>query len=184
MTAYQVIYWSSIIKPGERNNSNLSDGAIFRHEADAEAFALAMAHKGGKILRVQEIENASHWFESLEEFGRASTMTADELHAIGQRGKAPLHLKPRTSYRNGLGKRVDIAGLAKRDFEGKPCWWSIQGDHYTEGGLFVGSRRVPRDGSHNGEQDLESYVLTPYLRNLVSEDDSEQARKWWENVTL
>lgn len=93
-----------------------------------------------------------------------------------------LKLKTRTTYRDGNGKQVCIAGLAKRDFEGKPCWWSIQGDHYTEDGLFVGSRRVPVNGSHMGALSLESFTLETWLKNLVSEDTSEQARKWWEGV--
>ncbi len=97
---------------------------------------------------------------------------------------ATLKLQPRTTYLNGNGQRVCIAGLAKRDFEGVPCWWSIQGDHYTEDGLFIGSRRAPVNGSHMGELSLESYTHAPSLRNLVSEDTSDQARKWWDGVQV
>jgi len=98
--------------------------------------------------------------------------------------ESALKLKPRTTYRDGNGKEVCIAGLAKRDFEGKPVYWSIQGDHYTEEGLFVGCRRVPVDGSHVTGFETESYTLQTWFKNLVSEDTSDKAKEWWKDVAV
>lgn len=47
-----------------------------------------------------------------------------------------MKLKPRTTYLNGRGERVCIAGLAKRD-DKQRAYWSIQGDHYTEDGRII-----------------------------------------------
>lgn len=87
MTAYRVVCWYPNIKREDRNSRNMSDGAIFSHEDDAIAFASRIVKQGGAISSIKTIENATHWFDSLEEYDRAGSMTADELHAIGQRGR-------------------------------------------------------------------------------------------------
>lgn len=87
MTAYQVIYWAGTIKPHARNMSNLNDGAIFQHADDAEKLARRVVFQNGSVFAIREIPNASHWWESLEEYDLAGLMSADELAAIGRRGK-------------------------------------------------------------------------------------------------
>jgi len=89
-----------------------------------------------------------------------------------------MQLKPRTTYLNGHGDQVMIAGTANRSVDGKPCWWSIQGDHYTENGLFVHCRQISREG----ELLLESYTVPESARNLQSEDTRPAAAAWWDGV--
>ena len=94
-----------------------------------------------------------------------------------------LRLKPRTTYRDRNGEQVHIAGLAHRVVDGEPCYWSIQGDHYTEDGRFVHCCRVPgRSGSYINSLILEDFTLEQSVRNLVVEDDSEEAKRWWDGV--
>lgn len=90
-----------------------------------------------------------------------------------------LKLKARTTYKNADGRQVMIAGLTGETVNGLPVWWSIQGDHYTEDGRFVRSRR---DWSKPGELVLLRFTTEDYNRNLASEDDSPAARNWWEGV--
>ncbi len=85
-----------------------------------------------------------------------------------------LTLKPRTTYRNGNGDRVCIAGPARRDLDGQPCWWSIQGNHYTEEGLFVYGRRK--------NNDFEAFTVKDSALNIISEDTSPEAQRWWQGV--
>ncbi len=90
MTAYQVICWSSIIKAENRNSRNMSDGAIFggpRGVIEANKFAKGIIGSGGGFHSIKKIENATHWFESVEEYNRAGLMSFDELNAIANRGK-------------------------------------------------------------------------------------------------
>lgn len=90
-----------------------------------------------------------------------------------------LQLKPRTTYTDGRGSRVAIAGLARRaDWPG--AFWSIGGDHYTAAGEFISSRRKP--GTPRDALALESFTQPDSPRNLVAEDDTAEARKWWVGV--
>lgn len=91
-----------------------------------------------------------------------------------------MKLAPRTTYVNGYGDRVCIAGLAKREVEGKQCYWSIQGDHYTEDGRFVYTRRVGHGAEDFG---IESFTLDSDMRSIVREDASEEAKRWWDGVS-
>lgn len=50
-----------------------------------------------------------------------------------------MRLKPRTTYIDGHGKRVMIAGPTPKGY-----FWSIGGNHYNAEGLFVFSKRVSR----------------------------------------
>ena len=86
--AYRVIYWSGRIKAEDRNMRTLSDGAQFLHLADAVAFAFRIKNAGGKILRVETVQRPTFWYESLEEYDRTSTMTADEIRDIRLRGES------------------------------------------------------------------------------------------------
>lgn len=90
-------------------------------------------------------------------------------------------LKPRMTYTNGNGNRVCIAGPLTRSIQGKdtPCFWSIQGDHYTQEGLFVFCRGLP---TKSDDFILEAFTLEQTTRNIVCEDASEEARTWWDNV--
>lgn len=85
--AYRVIVWHGNISPEHRDNTTLSDGAQFRHLNDAEEYIRRVVGGGGKLMRIQAIENPTFWFESLDEYDRMGSMTADEIHAIGQRGR-------------------------------------------------------------------------------------------------
>ncbi len=90
MTAYQVIFWSWIIKADNRNSRNMSDGAIFggpKGEREANKYAKGVIGSGGGFHSIKTIENATHWFESVEEYNRAGLMSFDELNAIANRGK-------------------------------------------------------------------------------------------------
>lgn len=90
-----------------------------------------------------------------------------------------MKLKPRTTYLDGDGYRIAIAGMTRREkVDGQDCFWSISGNHYTEEGRFIHSRRV----KGQGELVLESYTLPDYRRNLVSEDTSKEAKDWWIGV--
>lgn len=74
----------------------------------------------------------------------------------------PLLLTPRTTYINGKGTEVHIAGLAKSD---KGYWWSVQGDWYTVKGEAIG---YDKDSGH--------YVLPPSDSRLVSVASDQS---WW-----
>lgn len=91
-----------------------------------------------------------------------------------------MKLQPRTTYRDGDGKQVMIAGLARTDpVDGEEVYWSIGGDHYTESGRFVFGK-VER--GEDGKNAYKRYTLVEVRRNLVEEDTSDAARKWWEGV--
>ena len=84
-----------------------------------------------------------------------------------------LKLKPRTTYLNGDGDQVMIAGLAECEkIEGETIFYSIQGHWYSESGLFVVSYR---DG-------LRSLCDRGSRHNIVSEDTSPAAVEWWDGV--
>jgi hypothetical protein len=112
-----------------------------------------------------------------------NTCYVDALLRIKNKDQnATLQLKPRTTYRDGDGREVCIAGLARYDLEGMPVFWSIQGNHYTVDGRFVHSRQKP--GTRREEMDYERFTIADGSRNLVSEDNSPAARKWWEGVEV
>lgn len=111
------------------------------------------------------------------------TCYVDALLRIKNRDQnAALQLKPRTTYRDGNGNEVCIAGLAHYELEGMPVFWSIQGNHYTVDGRFVHSRRKP--GSRRDEIELERYTRADDWHNLVAADTSPAALKWWEGVEV
>lgn len=85
-----------------------------------------------------------------------------------------MKLKPRTTYLNGDGQRVMIAGLAKcPPVEGETIFYSIQGNWYSETGLYVVTYRDGRRVLCDRESRY----------NLVREDTSPQAVSWWDGVT-
>jgi hypothetical protein len=92
-----------------------------------------------------------------------------------------MQLKERTTYLDGRGNRVNIAGHARREkVNGQNVWWSIQGDHYTDDGQFVCLRRVK--GTAEREMQYESFTTDSNVRNLVQECDSPSDRAWWVGV--
>lgn len=93
-----------------------------------------------------------------------------------------LKLQARTTYTDGRGRRVNIAGMTFTTVGGEPVYWSIGGDHYTESGRFVHSRRKPDTDSNS--LIIEYYTTAESARNLVAEDTSEDARKWWIGVNV
>lgn len=93
-----------------------------------------------------------------------------------------MKLKARTTYLNGNGDRVCIAGHAKREVNGQQCWWSIQGDHYTDDGRFVFSRRVVQHKDGKRFEALEAFTHDDNHCNLKEEDTSEAAKRWWDGV--
>ena len=90
-----------------------------------------------------------------------------------------MKLKPRTTYHDRNGHAVHIAGLTDRTLDGKPIYWSIQGNHYTEDGRFVFAKQ--------GRRDLEDLPTLEYYtaetsQNIAEEDPSEEGKRWWDNV--
>jgi len=91
-----------------------------------------------------------------------------------------MKLKPRTTYRNGNGDRVSIAGLARTaPVDSEPVFWSIQGDHYTESGKFVVTKRTTPPAR---PEEYERVTNRESLRNIASEDTSPDAVSWWDGV--
>jgi hypothetical protein len=95
-----------------------------------------------------------------------------------------MQLKGRTTYLNGWGRPVCIAGHAKRVVDGQQCWWSIQGDHYTDAGRFVYCRLVTREVDGEPVKVYESFTNEFDVKNIEKEDTSEAAARWWDNVNL
>lgn len=88
-----------------------------------------------------------------------------------------MKLKPNTTYRDGCSNSVHILGPTGRTFEGKTCWWSVEGNHYTEEGLLLQSKMAIPD-----ELGLVKFTTADSTGNLESEDESEGARLWWSGV--
>jgi hypothetical protein len=87
-----------------------------------------------------------------------------------------MKLKPRTTYFNGHGRHVNIAGLAKCErIEGQRIFWSIQGDWYSEDGRRVSLRRKLDEGPYV----FERILIKNGLLNIEKEDESKDARDWW-----
>lgn len=85
-----------------------------------------------------------------------------------------MKLKPRTTYVNGFGMLVRIAGRTRRADE-LPAFWSIGGDHYAEDGRMIWGRAT--------DQGWASYALPEgSMRNLVEEVDTAAERLWWKPV--
>jgi hypothetical protein len=90
-----------------------------------------------------------------------------------------MKLKPRTTYLNKNGDRVNIAGLAKYTVDGINIFWSIQGDHYAEDGRFVSLART----EVNGEETYKKCFLPiSFGRCIDKRLDTEEARAWWVGV--
>ena len=96
----------------------------------------------------------------------------------------PIKLQPRTTYTNGWGRTVNIAGPTGETIEGQPVFWSIQGDHYAQDGRFVNTSRLDnRAGDDPGLICMKRYLLGAHFRsNIASEDTSKAARDWWIGV--
>ncbi len=94
-----------------------------------------------------------------------------------------IKLSPRTSWVNGRGENVNIAGYAKRDpVDGQDIFWSIQGDHYTEDGRFVSMRRTGRT-DESGWAIYET-VLLDYGKgsSIAAQRTDKESVEWWIDV--
>lgn len=68
-------------------------------------------------------------------------------------------------YRDGDGRHVRIMGHAKCELiDGERVWWSLQGNWYTDSGLFVFTRMVDREPLRS-----ERYTHPAVSKNIVQE---------------
>lgn len=84
---YQVVYWPGSIPAEKRNQGNLCDGAIFQALHHAADLKRRVERAGGKVGEVIELPPGGTYWLSVEEYLTAGTLTADQLHDIGQRGR-------------------------------------------------------------------------------------------------
>ena len=86
MKAYRFSFWPGSLRPKHPDQSTICDGGIFRIVNEAVRLRRHVLATGGQLCGgLEQIDNASTWWESLEEYLGAGTLTTDELHVIGQR---------------------------------------------------------------------------------------------------
>ena len=88
MTGYQLVYWPGLIRPEDRDNRTLNAGAVFLSPNEAMLLRRHVLANGGQIRGFYKVENPTTWWASMSEYLNAGLLTADALHAIGQRGAA------------------------------------------------------------------------------------------------
>lgn len=94
-----------------------------------------------------------------------------------------MKLKPRTTYLNNGGKRVNIAGLIGEKHDGQPLFWSIQGDHYAEDGRRVSWAKQNPDAVAMSDMGLYRVLLPANARHSIKEEvTTREAREWWNGV--
>lgn len=85
MKAFRVVCWMPNIKPEDRNNRNMSDGAQFRQKSDAIKWSQSITIRGGLIQSIQTIENSTFGYRSIEEYENLGRMTLQQLEEIKTR---------------------------------------------------------------------------------------------------
>lgn len=85
-TAFQVIHWSPVIREDQRSVSTLSDGAIFWDRETATHFGRRVIARGGAVMWIRAVPEASFAFASVGEYDSIGHMTADQINELKQRG--------------------------------------------------------------------------------------------------